>query len=243
MNRANLAMMVCLVAFGTCVLAQDGPPDGRPVKGLAPGMAWKVEALPGDQQTSVPAEGTEAARTPAAPAAESIVLVETNVMGVNFRHQTTETPPGRRQTRLFQDGIFFIPSPDGATFSVDFPNEELAGSMVNPKRLTEFDWVGPEWWVATAVVDGVKCDIYRQPWPQPEPDEDSEPPVVGKSARLAAIGREDRFPRRLESPYRVLRYVPLPSVTPPTLPAGAVAASREFEKKIERQENRFRIPQ
>lgn len=242
MNK--LYTMVVAAAFGTITgMAEDLAPTGPPVAALEPGMAWKVESLPGAQAVLESPERSGAATQESDAEKPKSMVVEENVIGNGFRLQKKTLQPGNTQTILIQDDRFFILLADGVSYSVDFPDPEIPWTLVNSKRFREFDWVESQWWTERRIVDGVECDVYRRPWhPGLTADEAAKRGDTGE-VESVAIAHGDRFPRRWETPGKIYRYVSQPRVSPPDLPAAAAEAARELEERLERQANRYRIPQ
>ena len=211
-----------------------------------PGLAWKVEVLPLTEQTkasAIPKRGT-GDDVEAKKQAEDSFLEEENLMGRGFLEQKLQIRPGKFLTRYVQGNLVAYPADSGSGFVVEFLDESTRGGPASSERFLGFEWVAPRWLVGTATVDGIICDIYRAPWPLSSEELSSAPPKEGEPSLLAAIGKVDRLPRRLENPYLVRRLTILPPVDPPpALPDGVAAAIQEIKAAIQNQPKPFHFAQ
>jgi hypothetical protein len=165
-------------------------------------------------------------------------------MGKNFRWQELYESGDESKTRFVTKQFIFEESPETGQLvmweSVRDPDDPR--SAESPDQLQEFDWIQPEDHHGVAVVDGVECDIYVAPLL----DIHRESPLfetLQVPFRLAAIGKADRFPRRLEGPDGVRQYLPQPLVPVPTMPNAAARLLKEYREQVELQANRFKMPQ
>ncbi len=209
-------------------------PKSRSMLRLHPGVAWQVEMLAASDRLFASNNTGEAA-------AGQVELTETNSIGRDHRRQAIIHPDGKTEVRYITANFLLTEQSDG-TFTLQTTGEDEESNLprLRPDRLLEFAWTEGLKPVATMQVDGVECDIYaiahdRTPVLPAEAR-------VGEIRYLAAIGREDHFPRRLETPAKVLRFVPLPRVQPAGLPASAQKAVEEYLEKVRKQVQRHALP-
>ena len=162
-------------------------------------------------------------------------------MGAGFLRQKLQLRPGSYLTRYVLGNMVIQPEPGSPRFSVDLLDEGTPGGPADTKTFAGFDWLHARWLTGTAMVDGVPCDIYVAPWGDAA-DDKTPPPKSGEPHLLAAIGKTDRLPRRLESPYLIWRFVILSEeVPPPELPPGAGEALAAFKKRLESRAKAIRF--
>lgn len=236
MNKILLRLVFIVSAF-LAVWVETGQAQqskSRPVIRLQPGMSWHVELLG-------PSDRLLASANTRVPNATPGALAETNTLGRDHRRQEVLKPGGKAEIRYITSEYLLIEQTDG-TFALETTerDEELNLPRLRPDRLSEFAWTEGLQPVASVLVDGVDCDVFaigadRNPiLPANFPDSEIR--------YLAAIGSEDRFPRRLETPTEVLRFVPLPRVQPVGLPASAQRAVEEYVEKVRIQIQRHALP-
>lgn len=248
--KTGIPILSLLAVSSSLCLAELASPSEELIAPLSPGMAWKVEVLPEKFKTDPEKVGSALLAGP-----KEGKLVEENVVGEDFRQQKVPVEDGNFRIRLVKGPVVLLMDADGKKYSLDYSDDEMQESRIDANYLQEFSWVGSEWLVGRGMVDGVECDLYFKPRTQvphteaAPNDPDSVDFVQPQGSRFAAIGREDRFPRRLELEAPVglgslRRYTLLPPVSPlPTLPEQAAEIIREIEEKIEQQSRRYRIPQ
>lgn len=243
MNKWIAMLVMTGLGMGTGT-ADERSPAGHSVAALEPGMRWKVESLPAGQSVLALADRSDAAAREKATGQPDATVVEENLIGNGFRLQKKVVNPGGLQTFLFQEDRYFVQLADGVSYSIDFPDVEMPGGFVSSSRLREFDWVKPRWWTGARMVEGVECDVYARLWPAGTTDPETAQNAGTGEMEYVAIAQADRFPRRWESPAKTYRYILLPRASPPPeLPPAAEAAARELQERLEKQRNRYRIPQ
>lgn len=240
----NKAAGLLLVAFGLSVESSGFAAEESILATPEPGMQWRQEVLPLAQKTPLPSgppnESSENSRTP--EPTEAPFVEEENSMGQGFLAQKLQLRPGKFITRYIQGGLAVYEGLNGKAFSIELLDESIPGGMASLKRFNGFEWLQAKWLVGSALVDGVSCDIYVAPWPVPPVGEPAAAPAKHGSVILAAIGKSDRLPRRLETQYLVRRFTILPRVhPPPLLPDGVKALIVEFQRKIEAQSKAVRF--
>ena len=228
MNKLPPFGLVILFALG----AGSSPAAGENlIASPHPGLAWRKEALPESMRTR-PADD-KPGQKPDPARKEKIFIKEENVMGAGFLRQKLQLRPGSFLTRYVQGNMVIQPQPAPPGFSVDLLDEGTPGGPADTKTFAGFEWLHPRWLTGTTLVDGVACDIYVAPLGVTA-DSKAPPPGDGEPHMLAAIGKTDRLPRRLESPYLIWRFAILPNAAPPPeLPPGVVEALAAFKKKLE----------
>lgn len=204
------------------VLAQSEP-NQRVVGRLQPGMNWQVEELPSSARL-LGGDKSVNAETPGK-------LVKKGSVGRAHRRQEILSPEGEWTDQYITREFLLTRQPDGS-FSLESPVEDPESGLQRqrPDRLQEFSWLEGLAPSGRMTIDGVDCEIYALRF--------DRVPVklsVGSQEGLnlvAAIGLVDRFPRRLETPSRVLRYIPQPARSPETLPIGAQEVIMGYEKRL-----------
>jgi len=236
MNK--LSATACALLLAGVVVGWAQQEKQRSVVQLARGMAWQVEQLEDSERLFAPRERTSRAEE---QAAKEVRLVEKNTVGRDHRRQELFDRDGRPTVRYITIDFLLIEQADGSFLLQDTVEHEESGVLpLRPDRLREFDWTKGLSPVASLEVDGVECDIYAlQPNGLPaEPGYDLESGVQF----LTAIGKNDRFPRRLETPGKVLRYVSRDRVKPGGLPEKAQLAVDEYMERLRLRIQRYALP-
>jgi len=236
MNKVSAiacALLLAGVVFGWA--QQD---KQRSVIQLARGMSWQVEQLEDSERLFAPPERTSRAEE---QTAKEVRLVEKNTVGRDHRRQELFDQDDRPTIQYITIDFLLIEQADGTFLLQDTIEHE--GSEVlplRPDRLREFDWTEGLSPVTSLEVDGVECDIYAL-----QPDGSAAPAGYDLESGvqfLTAIGKNDRFPRRLETPGKVLRYVSQARVKPTGLPEQAQLAVDEFMEQVRLRIQRYALP-
>jgi hypothetical protein len=211
---------------------------------LRPGMSWEIWELAEEDRTVPPKLQPPGRNPPEARLGEKGRLLQHNVMGKNFRLQKIHFSESEEQTRYVTRHFVFEKDPGSGEMLMQeiFSDEENPAGAERYDRLQEFGWIRAEDYQGTAEIDGVECDLYMAPLLHVH----RQSPLLASMqvpVRVAAIGRSDRFPRRLEGPDGVRRYVPQPSVAVPELPAQALQLNAEYRERLENLVNRYALPQ
>jgi len=241
--KSSVGRISCLLGFCLFPVALAAA-ERSAVTPLRPGMSWEVRLLPEEERTPSPKLRSRPVEKENVRSAGGGRLLQRNTMGKNFRWQELYESGDESKTRFVTKQFIFEESPETGQLvmweSVRDPDDPR--SAESPDQLQEFDWIQPEDHHGVAVVDGVECDIYVAPLL----DIHRESPLfetLQVPFRLAAIGKADRFPRRLEGPDGVRQYLPQPLVPVPTMPNAAARLLKEYREQVELQANRFKMPQ
>jgi len=208
---------------------------------LQPGMKWEIWQLPACDRT-LPAQPQNSNKHQGS--GEKSFLLRRNILGKNFRLQQIFSSDASQRSRYVTRQYVFEENPDTGEFTMHelINDEDDPTSMERFDRLQEFEWIRSEDYRGTIKVDGVECDIYMAPLL----DLHRDSPLVASMqvpVRLAAIGKSDRFPRRLEGPDGVFRYTPQPKAPSPELPDKVTELMREYRQRMEKRTRRFDLPQ
>jgi len=218
--------------------------EGVVVASLRPGMSWEVWQLPEEERTVPPKLQTTGSRQKGDLSDASGRLLQRNVMGANFRLQEQVATDSRITKRYVTRRYVFVEeSADGELLMQEIIlDEDTPTAVERYDRLQEFDWIRPGDHQGTSTVDGVECDIYMAPLLHIHRDS----PLLASMqvpTRLAAIGRVDRFPRRLEGPDGVRRYAPQPVASIPEFPTQATVLLEAYLERMQKQIDRYALPQ
>lgn len=230
-----------LLSFLTLALAGSANLVSPP----QPGMHWQVELLPEKDRLGWPSDTPERRPAPMAGTATH-PLAEENWMGADFRKQVLHEGGKEKLVRYAYSGVILVEQAGG--FVVDTQDGETRGGVLSDRRFSEFGWVRSEGRIGVMQVDGIRCDIYAAPWPDPSGALPSgalsgATEDLRRACVLAAISSVDKRPVRLETPIAIKRYRFEKSNDPASLPPGALAAFREYEKALEHAKQRYQIPQ
>ncbi len=217
----NRLILLSLSAFllGNAILPAQDERRNRNVVRLQPGMAWHVEELDlSNRLFAMSAEGNPNGR-----------LVGKGSVGRDHRLQQMLQSDGAWQDQ-YVAGKFLLTRQADGNFHLELPieDEESIFPRPRPDRLAEFEWVEKISPQEKRVIDGVECEIFMATFHGNQVVSDN----IGDLYYVAAIGTVDRFPRRLETPSRVLRFIPQPRVSPVDMPAGAKNAIHEYQEAI-----------
>jgi len=234
----SVAPFVFFVLFFGLPLSGFGQAAEPSLAPFKPGMTWKVEALPESRRTLTRGERAKA-QTPDT-GSEAKVVEENTILTKGFRKQIL---PDEKLERFIRGGLVLVPDESDGGFSIQSLDPDMTRDRISSKNLLEFSWIAPQWKTGTSVVDGVECDVYARPWPVESGDENPQA-SAGKALWIfAAIGRQDRLPQRLESPFDIRRYTFSVTNPPPELPAGAVLAIHRINEAAKEMAQRYAIPQ
>jgi len=224
------------------------PQAQTPVAVLRPGMTWKVDLLPDDQRTLFPNSQT---KRPATSGGSSTKVLEENVVGSGGFLKQTLYIEGRKLVRYAVGKMVVIESSDTSKLTIEPSSDEIYGGPISARRVQEFSWLSPEYYVGTTSVDGEDCDIYAAPWPSPQAPNASPRPRNSSASTaeergptmLAAISKKSRLPVRLEDPIQIRRYTFGSTKNPPVLPEEVMATLKRQEEAIRAEIQKYNLPQ
>jgi hypothetical protein len=228
-NRVLISLVAIIPflpnAFGD---AHDAGLIARPF----PGLAWTVEALPLNQRTTPPGD-SEAAHTKPPLDPDSLYVEVINEMGEGFLKQQIQTRKDHFLVRYVVGRLLVLWDHEKEEFLLLELDEDAPGGGVSMTKFLGFEWLDPKWLVGEREVDGVKCVVYVAPWPLSAAGE--VPPVQNPSGYvLAAIGKEDKLPRRLENPYLIRRYT-MGTNDQMSIPAAVLELLSTFREHVREQ--------
>lgn len=240
MTKFCLLSLASLFLANSMLLAQNGN-KSQSVARLQPGMVWQVEELNPSERLFRGAPGG-AAQNPTGESDQSLSsrLVERNTVGRDHRQQDVVDRDGNWTEQYITSEFLLTRRADGS-FSLLTTEENMEVNLprLRPDRLREFAWTERLSPVTTLRVDGVECEIFALRANGEPVDSVDE---LADNLLLAAIGKDDGFPRRLESPGRVLRFLPKERVQPTGLPMAARAAVDEYREALRKKVQRYALP-
>ncbi len=249
------------------------PPQPPLIRGVPDNSAWTVRIrhaseLPADagqaigDYSALDAEGEGALPDVSGGEVRRI----SNEFGKSLRKMVFFPRSGSASTIYLQGQYVFYQHPDLGTPEIMTQMEAVVSGMpFQPDRFQEFGWIGESNYQGIANYRGRECDMYRQtlfdaprgmydlpggvqlPDEAPLSDTPFPPEIAARMKqvihRTAFIDRKTKLPVALEDSAGIHLYEFKALETPPVLPQNFANALAERQKRVERAERRYKIPQ
>jgi len=268
LQQLAVVMALCPLLYGqeADVIKPADKPSGSFSKEVPDPSAWQITVRSAWEEK---AKKAGAARPAKSNQGEGDGLAGRALQRVDFvfadgvRGEVLHFSDGTKQERFLTRGFILYAAPTTGNPMVESAAESGFGPYWGIDQWDELGWIKKKFFVGTTEIEGRKCDVYRQYFPESgigdssgQMDIDGEV-VSPKGVPLSQLKEPDKatimstafidaatsLPAKLVTPHETWIYQSVPFSNGPEIPSALQERLQELEEAISRRIKRYQIPQ